>query len=59
MMSHPPSCQLTLNFEHGHFELSNGGQSYQGFVVQKFGLLVKVMVQNLALKLLIMYNFHV
>ena len=45
MMSHPPSTQLSL-LNQAIFELSNGGQSYREFVVQKVKLLVKVMAQN-------------
>ena len=41
MTSHPPSTQLSL-LNWTNFELSNGGQSFREFVVQKVGLLVKV-----------------
>ena len=38
------SLDSTLSFDLGHFLLlSNGGQPYQEFVVQKVGLLIKVM----------------
>ena len=43
-MSHPPSTQLSLS-NWAICELSNGGQSYQEFIIQKVRLLVKAFLK--------------